>query len=94
VVSEKAGQLQGTTVYTRPKPMAQCTRCGKAYPYVQAADVRCIAGRNLHKCRGLVRAMFAENDWRSCANCRATGSTDEGGACSYCEGIGWIANRT
>ena len=79
-------------MYTRPRPMAQCTRCGKAYLYVQAADVRCIAGRSLHKCRGLVRAMLDENDWRACANCRATGGVVR--ACSYCAGIGWIANRT
>ena len=78
-------------MYTRPRPMAQCTRCGKAYLYVDALDVRCIAGRSPQKCRGLVRAMFAENDWRACASCRGTGGVVR--PCSYCDGIGWIANR-
>ena len=76
----------------RKRPTAQCTRCGKTYSYVHAADARCIGGRGAQKCRGVVRAMLAESDWQQCSKCQGTGQQATF-QCNYCFGSGWVAKR-
>jgi hypothetical protein len=78
---------------TLSKPLARCTRCGRATRDVDEISARCphVDARE-RRCQGVLASTLHPDDWRACPGCRATGRQG-GGPCPRCDGEGWLFVR-
>jgi len=72
----------------RPRPVAQCTMCGKVSRFMDQIGRPC--GRRVRgkSCSGVFFGTLDYRDWAECNFCAATGFV-EGMPCSRCHGEGW-----
>jgi hypothetical protein len=86
-------QESRSSVNTRPKPVAVCTRCGAvsyATNLINGQCVEMIAGK---RCVGVNGSALNSDDWKQCAACAGAGSAGTT-RCGHCDGAGWLYARS
>src|SRR4030095_3059827 len=77
---------------TRPRPVAECIRCGKTSIFTDHVSKRCYLLEEGKYCLGVFMRRLRKLDWAPCLQCNGMGLT-YCRLCLRCKGIGWVKGR-
>ena len=76
--------------YNIPRPIAQCTVCGKTTHSENRIKTTCYQQYNEKHCKGIFEKISNENEWVLCLACSGTGFVHGIRTCSTCNENGWV----
>jgi DnaJ-class molecular chaperone len=84
----------GTGIVTKlDRPVGICPRCRavvRSFDQIGRKCARPLPSGTM--CPGVIRSALTREEWSECPSCLATGHIDDG-ACTRCNGEGWIYVR-